>query len=229
MLRDRKCLATKNGAASPWALCFWDGRVWVSSGWSREHLSLAWNIVPDPSQPAEPVAPPRGKPISEWKKSDCQYTGGNPYIGNSANPPRPAEPTKPPLKVGDRVKIVGVTPHARGRAVGLYGAIIAINHDKESFEVLTDDGRDNWWFAPGDIEKNEAEPQVEYPLTYAEALVAAHADAVVACELAPDIERRVSRGHCQITTSDGNDDWGMVGGFADNLEKQAKWRIVEGK
>lgn len=121
----------------------------------------AFHIAPDPSQPAEHVAPPRGKPISEWKKSDCQYTGGNPYIGNSANPPRPAEPTKPPLKVGDRVRVVRNSFSACENTVGALGTVLRFNSTSD-IDVRSDLDGISWCFDETDLEKIEAEPQVEH-------------------------------------------------------------------
>lgn len=80
------------------------------------------------------------------------------------DPSQPAELAKPPLKVGDRVKVRG-----RGDAVHEIWAV----YPSGRVNLLSDDDDETAIFGPDDIEKIEeaapAEPQVEFPLSYAEA------------------------------------------------------------
>jgi len=114
------------------------------------------NDVPDPSQPAEPLS------IYEARRQERRAAAG---LGK-------AEPTKPPLKVGDRVKLGS----QHGNVVWSGLGRVHVEFDGVGAPTAHDQY---------DIEKIEAEPQVEYPLTYAEAMWAMECGSHVSSERWP--------------------------------------------
>lgn len=195
------------------------------------------HIVPDPSQPAEPQlehngycdkagAYPRSHPCvkcqSDYLKREQASVMSSRGL-SSAVDEQPAEHAKPPLKVGDRVRRKW-PPFSIGR-------VIAIDFSKgdEAIQVQWDDGVGAY---PNDsgLVPVEAEPQVEYPLTYGEAIAAAVGGAVVSAAARPECRYWYSRGFRYRSPSTKTvavyDGWD-----ADDEEMCCgKWRIVkEGK
>lgn len=125
-----------------------------------------------PSQPAEPLS------IYEARRQERRAAAG---LGK-------AEPTKPPLKVGDRVKRGPDYPS--GLPAHDHAGVVCKLHDDGSCLVSWYDGGVTYPCRYGldgkyDIEKIEAEPQVEYPLTYAEAMWAMECGSHVSSERWP--------------------------------------------
>jgi hypothetical protein len=153
-------------------------------------------------------------------------------------PSQPAEPAKPPLKVGDRVNV-----SRKSKATGIIGRcgpgmVTHVDHGGKTVHVLLSDelgpARSYSLFEDSgfNIEKIEAEPQVEYPLTYDGAVKAALEGHIVESNDednfqyrgVPSLQYRISNG--KWTTWDSCDAWGLS-----DKEKATKWRIVptEGK
>lgn len=138
-----------------------------------------------------------------------------------------ADPSRPPLEIGDRVRVAGNSLLANGELLGSLGTIQAIKGDGDVM-LFCDFDKKLWWFASGDLEKVDSETKgPEYPLTYEQARRAAWHGEYVACEKTPDIACRIMKSVDQIFCpihnmwEDANNDE-----FAESGEKDAKWRVI---
>lgn len=172
--------------------------------WDATSISgaVGYHVVPDPSQPADESAyapaPTREELRAEAKRIKRQ---------EEEKLRLEQQPTKPPLKVGDRVK-------RRWYATKDVGRVIEIDFTKgdEAIQIQWNEGVGAY---PNDANLIlvEAEPQVEYPLTFSEAMVAMENGAAVNSELHPSITYGPHR-------------LGMEQRIFHH-ETAAKWRIVE--
>lgn len=142
-------------------------------------------------------------------------------------PSQPAAPTKPTLKVGDRVRgLAG----AGASKTGAIGSVIMPDYEPGWAQVKWNNGfiSEYRYGADGkyDIEKIEAEPQVEYPLSYVDAMRASHEGAMMACDRYPGILFRYrndrEEAKCVHGCKGWHEGWGLGPG-----DQDSRWRIVE--
>lgn len=153
------------------------------------------------------------------------YLGANQLLCSAitTDPSQPAESAKPPLKVGDRVKVRG-----RGDAVHEIWAV----YPSGRVNLLSDDDDETAIFGPDDIEKIEeaapAEPQVEFPLNYGQALVALHDGKTVNCESDTSVYL-LKDGRLEVCGMPSEHrSFDSIDKIANESEKVARWRIVDG-
>lgn len=174
-------------------------------------------IAPDPSQPAEPTKPPlkvgdrvkrgpdypSGLPAHDHAGVVCKlhddgsclvswYDGGVTYPCRygldgkydiekiEAEPETPA----PSFKAGDRVRVVRNSFGACDNTVGALGTVLRFNSTSD-IDVRSDLDGISWCFDETDLVLIEAEPQVEFPLTFAEAMWAMECGSHVSSERWP--------------------------------------------